>query len=133
MPGLKSIKTSASHELNGIWTNYQGIKLLVARSGNLNYCEAMRNLVEPIKKEIREDKTTVEDFAELLIQARSKTVLLGWENLTDDDGKEIPYSSDKAAEFFRDPELHDFYKFVVAVSEDSGRYAKEANEESVKN
>jgi len=133
MASIESIKTDSNLEINGVWVEWGGIDWLVARAGNLNYCEAMRNLVEPIKKEIREDKTTVDDFAELLILARSKTVLIGWKNLTDKAGVEIVYSSDKAAEFFRDQELHDLYKFVVSVSEDSARYAKEVSEESVKN
>ena len=133
MASIESIKTDSKLELDGKWVDYYGIRLLIARAGNQNFNEVMRSLVEPIQEEIREDKTTVDDFAELLILARSKAVLLGWENLEDNDGKPIVYSSDKAAEFFRNPELHDFYKFVVAVSEDSAQYAKKVAEESVKN
>ena len=134
MASIESIKTDVKLEVDGKWVEYVfGIRLKIARAGNSAYNEAMRNLVDPIKAEIREEKLTIEDFAELLLTVRAKTVLLGWENIEDKEGKCITYSPEKAEEFFKDPELKDFYTFVVGISEDQAQYAKRVDEESVKN
>ena len=67
------------------------------------------------------------------MEVRAKTILLDWKNIEDANGNIIPYSSEKAAEFFKDPELKDFYDFVVAISENANQYKKDLIESSEKN
>lgn len=134
MASIESIKTNIDWETNGKWVDYYaGIELLIARSGNPAYNECMRSLVEPITEEIRDDKTTVQDWAALLLKVRAKTVLLGWRNLDDKEGNPIPYSAEKAEEFFNDPELKDFYKFVRETSESAETYLKRVAKETLGN
>ena len=133
MANIELIKTSVQKETDGVWVDFAGIGLRIARARNPKYQEVLRSLVEPRKKDIRDDKLDIEDFNKILDEVRAKTILLDWKNLQDNDGKEIPYSSEMALKFFRDPELKDFYKFVMAVSDDADQYLKGLIKDSEKN
>ena len=126
MANIESIKTSVDKEVNGVWVDFaEGIQLKIARARNPKYQELLRDFVEPKRVEIREDKMSIEDFNDILLQVRAKTVLLDWKNIEDNDGSVILYSSKKALEFFRNPELKDFYTFVIAISENADQYKKD--------
>jgi hypothetical protein len=133
MADINRIKTDLQKEINGVWKEFEcGIKLLIARARNPKYQELLRNLTENKLVEIREDKLDTKDFAEIMIQVRAKTILLDWENI-EENGVTVPYSVEKAIEYFSNEELKDFYTFVVAVSENSDQYKKDLIKESEKN
>jgi len=134
MANIESIKTDVKKEEGGVWVDFaEGIKLKIARARNPKYQELLRNLVEPKKKDIRGDKLTIEQLSDVLLEVRAHTVLLDWKNIEDNNGATIPYSPDKAMEFFRDPELKDFHTFVVAISENADQYKKDLVKDSEKN
>lgn len=134
MASIESIKTDSTKEINGVWVDYSlGIRLKIARARNPQYQEVLRTLIEPLKKDIREEKTEIEDLAKVLLMVRARTILLDWENIEDKDNNVIQYSPAKAEEFFRDSELKDFYEFVVAVSENADQFKKDLVEDSEKN
>ncbi|KKN70971.1 hypothetical protein LCGC14_0425730 [marine sediment metagenome] len=134
MANIERIKTDEAKEIQGVWVDYiLGIRLKVARARNPKYQEELRNLVDPKTKDAREDKLDIQVLANLLNTVRARTILLGWENIDDNDGKPIPFSVGQSEKFFADPELKDFCSFVVAISENADQYAKEVLEESAKN
>ena len=134
MANIELIKTSLDKELNGVWVDFaEGIQLKIARARNPKYQELLRDFVEPKRKDIREDKLEINDFNNILLEVRAKTVLLDWKNIEDNEGNTILYSPEKALEFFRDPELKDFLTFVIAVSENADQYKKDLTEGSEKN
>lgn len=134
MANIELIKTDVDKETNGVWVDFAlGIRLKIARARNPKYTEFLRNLVEPKRQDIRDDKMDIEDFSDLLLKVRAKTILLDWENLEDEIGNQIPYSYEKALELFRNPELKDFYKFVTTIAEDADQFKKDLTKESEKN
>jgi len=134
MANIESIKTDLDKEVNGVWVEFaEGIELKIARARNPKYQELVRSLVEPKRKEIREDNFSTDKFADILLEVRAKTILLDWRNIEDRKGNTIPYSSIKAIEFFKDPELKDFYTFVVTISENADQYKKDVIADSDKN
>lgn len=134
MASIESIKTDVSKEVEGVWVNYgSGIKLLIARARNSKYQDVLRELIDPLKKGIREDSVKITDLEDVLLRVRARTILLGWKNIEAADGSEIVYSHEAAEKFFKDPELRDFYIFVVTVSESADRYKKELVEAAEKN
>lgn len=133
MADINSIKTSVDKEENGVWVDFaEGIQLKIARARNPKYQETLRNLIEPHKKDIRDDKLELEDIEVILLEIRAKTILLDWKNI-EEDGKAVPYSVAKAMEYFKDPELKDFYVFVVTISENADQYKKDLIKDSEKN
>ena len=133
MANINRVKTDLVKEVDGTWVDFiLGIRLKIARSRNAKYNEMIRNLTENMRIDMRDGKFDTEGFNEVLVQVRAHTILLDWENV-DEDGVEIPYSPEKAMQYFRDPELKDFYTFVVAISESAEAYKKDLVKESEKN
>ena len=133
MANIESLKTDVNKEQDGTWVDFVlGIRLKIARARNPKYNEMIRKLTEHMRIDMREKRFNYEEFNEVLIKVRAKTILLDWENI-DEKGVAIHYSAEKAAEYFRNPELKDFYTFVVAISESAEAYKKDIIEESEKN
>ncbi len=134
MANIERIKTDESKEIQGVWEDYiLGIRVKVARDLNSKYREELRNLIDPDKGEYRKEKISIEAFTKITNIVRARTILLGWENIDDSNNKPITYSAIQSEKFFADPELKDFCAFVVAISKDQDKYAKEVLEESAKN
>lgn len=134
MACIENIKTDLQKEDKGVWLDFElGIRLKIARARNSAYRELMRELTEPYRKDIREDGIKLEVLEDLLRQVRAKTILLGWENIEDKAENPIEYSPEQALAFFNDPELRDFYTFVVMASENMENFKKELIEDSEKN
>ena len=134
MANIEQIKSDLKKETEGVWVEFElGIRLKIARARNVAYLESMRKIMEPRRKTIREGGMEIEELQDLLKQVQAKTVLLGWENIEDKDGESIAYSSDQALTFFNDPELRDFYTFVVTQSENMENFKKELVKDSEKN
>lgn len=134
MANINAVKTDITKETEGVWEEFiLGIKVKVARSRNSRYQEVLRARVDPLKKGIREDSVSIEDLNDILLEVRAETILLDWENIEDKDGNSIPYSKEQAIKFFKDPELKDFYIFIVAVSESSEAYKKDLIKDAEKN
>lgn len=134
MANIESIKTDLQKEDKGVWIDFElGIRLKIARSRNSAYRELMRQLTEPHLKDIREGGLKIEVLEDYLRQVRAKTVLLDWENIEDVHGAPIEYSSEQALVFFNDPELRDFYTFVVMASENMENFKKKLIKDAEKN
>jgi len=134
MANIALIKTDLQKETQGVWIDFEvGIKLKIARARNLAYRELMTKLTEPHRKTIREGGMEFEELEDILKQVRAETILLDWRNIEDEAGNIITYSAKQALEFFRDPELRDFYTFVIVQSENMENFKKELVKDSEKN
>lgn len=133
MADIGRVKTDTKKEVEGIWVDFaEGIRLLIARAGNYKYEQLLSSLTEPHLKKIRAGLYDQEKYDKLVKRARSETILLDWENI-EEDGQTVPYSPQKALEWFLDPELKDFYNFVVMKSQDVDSYRKDVEGDSVGN
>ena len=134
MAKIGSIKSDLQKETGGVWKEYSlGIRLKIARARNPKYQEMLRVLMKPHQKVARTGDMETKVFNDILKKVRAETILLGWENIESDAGKKIPYSKKQALAFFNDPELQDFYLFVVLSSNDEDNYRKDLVEDSAKN
>lgn len=133
MANINSIKTDIKKESEGTWVDFiLGIRLKIARARNPKYNEMIRKLTENMRVDLRKGKFEADEFEQVLLKVRAHTILLDWENI-EEDGKMVPYSPEKAIEYFSNPELKDFYVFVVSISESSEAYKKELIEDAEKN
>ncbi len=75
-------------EENGVWTKYRDVDLLIARGNNTKFKSAFRRVTQSY-----DDLTNLpeEKSAELLADALSEGVLLGWKGFIV-NGNEIEYS-----------------------------------------
>jgi hypothetical protein len=101
---LNKYKTDKNAEVNGVWIEVDdGVEWLIARLNNERAREMRRKLEKPYRSfQSIPDKVS----EEILRKVIASTVLLDWKGMTDDNGKAIPYSAEKAEELLKDlPDL----------------------------
>ena len=134
MAKLMAIRTDNEKELNGVWIPYElGIQVKIARAGNTKYQAYLQELCAPYRTSIRQTIQDAEILQEVTRKATAKCILLDWKNIEDEEGNPLSYSPEKALELFSDPELKDFYEFILTVSQGKEEFRKEVIEDSEKN
>ena len=137
---LKSIKkaygTDLSKELEGVWFNssvVEGLKFLIAKSGNPAYEKMARKLYKPYTKQLRKGidlpKSVTDDIANELVV---ETLLLGWDGMPGDDGI-VAFSKEEAMGLLKDAELKELRSEIMDFSEENARYQLDFDEEIEKN
>ncbi len=132
MAKITEIKSDMDKVENGQWFNYAlGIQLLIANIHNSKYRKMRSKLLKPHQRRLK--SMSGDEVLEILKPTVAKHLLIGWKNIEDELGQEIPYSSEKALEFFNDPSLIDLFTFVIDTAGENASYAIEQQEEEVKN
>jgi len=136
---LSTFEMDKEKENQGVWVELEGLKLLIARFGNEG-CEKFALEHELIGKQFSKGSARAlissaskagDKQKDLIIKAISQHVLLDWENLQDDDGKDIPFSEGKAHEILT--KYPEFLSLVLEYALDVERFRKNKEEELVKN
>lgn len=134
MATLGELAVDEKKEVEGIWVGYElGIKVLVAKAHNPRFIERLQKLMDLNRESINEGTASKDTYENILKQVQAETVLLGWKNITDKDGKEIPYTPEVALEIFKARKYKDFYLWIVGISEEVSRYRNSALKEKVGN
>lgn len=106
--------TDQTLEKEGILLEYgttaegKPIRIRIARAGgsNVQYMRRMDVLVKPYRRQIQTETIDPKQVEKLIRQVYAETVVLGWENVQDRDGKVIAFSVDAALKLFEDlPDL----------------------------
>lgn len=130
---ITTIETDTKAELEGIWRPYKdGSELLIARTNNPKYRSLLRSKVKANRAILdNEDDLSDKVGEEVLNDVFSRTILLGWKGIVDKDGKEIPYSHEKALFFIS--KSREFREAVKNYAEDSEAYRVKVENAAVKN
>ncbi len=114
----------------GVWVEAgEGLRLRLARLGNVRYAEYLRKLGRPLRRKLRKDTHTIQEIRELTCKAMARHVLLGWENLTDAEDKPIPYSEEKANELLL--KYGEFRELVEELSSDTANFQDDDEDEEI--
>lgn len=121
---LSNFKTNMKAEQEGVWVPYEnGFRILIARFGNRRCEEYLlkkgKRFLRSVKSSVSSLKDSDRDFMREVV---AETILLGWENLLDDNDVEIPYSKEEARKAL---EIEDFFKEVIELSQQRELYALE--------
>lgn len=104
-----AFKTSGKLEVEGIVIDYgPGGKFRIARSGGANkrYQTRLEELGRPYRRALATGTMPAERADDLLRQVFSETVMLGWEDVTDPDGKPLAFTVENCIKLFKDlPDL----------------------------
>lgn len=127
-----------SKEEAGVWHDFDGdIKLRIRRLSSKISQNARKEAEKPYTTQLRQNGAKDEEKQKLydliLIQQIAHGVIADWEGVTDEDGKDIPYSGDIAVEVISGPEMRDFRLEVLNLSMDKDAYRAEIVEASVGN
>ena len=98
--------------------------ILVAAYGTPQFWETR----DKFYKQLNKDELSTEDHADVLAKTYAEAVLLDW--CLTEDGKNVPYSKEKAIEWLSNPALSRFFEIVDlhAKSVENFRYKKQQDE-----
>ena len=113
---LAAMRINPETDYAGVWFDYDeaipGVRIRVCRWNNSKFREELIRVWALRFPGKSADEISTEDDLEITKEAAALTILTDWEGIIDEQGKEIPYSSGRALEFFRDPTLPDFWRKV---------------------
>ncbi len=64
------------------------------------------------------DAKAIEAITPLIKEATARYLLLDWKGLQDDNGEEIPFSTDKAVEILTDQAYQSLFTMITEISQD---------------
>jgi len=127
---IAAFATDEKLETEGKWFPLsKTAKILVARSGNEKFVTLLREQMKEAQLDLSSGDEAEKLAEEVLIDVMSRTVLVGWEGLTDSAGKPVPYTHDQARTYLR---VKDFRRKVSALSENFEAYRAKAEAEQGK-
>lgn len=128
----KLFKTDKDAEQQGV-EHYigGGVTLRIARQNNPAYREYIAQLIRPYREEVEAKNLADDVWVELINKAMSKTILVGWDGIKDDNGNEIQYTPEKALDFLS--QMPDFREVVSAFSTNMENYRVSELEKDIKN
>lgn len=135
----KQFKTDNTLERNGIVLEYGNnadgnpISIRIARAGGANsqYTRLMEARVKPYRRQIQNEtieKTMVE---KILREVYAETIVLSWENVTDETGEELPFTVQNCIKLFED--LPDLFQDIQDQSQRAALFREEVLETDSKN
>jgi hypothetical protein len=127
---FKTFETDKNLEKEGVWFEISpGVRFNCARMGPMNktYKRALSKKMKPHQRQYQQGTLDEELGENLLMDVFIETVLLGWEGVTDREGKAIDLDFNNAKWLFA--ELPDVYRALTEESEKAGNYlVKEASD-----
>lgn len=135
----KQFKTDTSLEKTGILLQYgenskgQPICIRVARAGGANdaYIKRMEAKVKPVKRQIQNETIERAALLSILREVFAETVVLGWENVEDENGKALPFTKENCVKLFTD--LPDLFDDLQEQSQRAALFRAEVREADAKN
>jgi hypothetical protein len=130
---INALRLDLNKEKEGAWVRYEvedfatDIWLKIARWGNPEFVKAVAEIAAQRKVVLNVKELDAEQRVDVNREAASRTILLDWKGATD-NGQPLGYSPGKALEFFRDPEMRNFWAFVVGQSMRDANFRKEIHE-----
>ena len=127
---MKVALEATAEETNGLWVDYQGAQLLIARGGNSKFLRTVDRLEQPYaRKRSRGKQIPTETEIELSCKAMAEAILLGWKGIETGDGP-LEYSTEAAYLVLRHNVA--LREFVHEFATNEENYRQEAIEETAK-
>lgn len=132
-------KTNNNLEREGIVLQYgdnaegKPICIRIARAGGANsqYSKLMEARVKPYRRQIQNETIERTMVEKMLREVYAETIVLGWENVTDEEGKELPFTVQNCIKLFED--LPDLFQDIQDQSQRAALFREEVLEADSKN
>ena len=111
---FNQFQTSEALEKKGIILDYgqnadgTNIQIRIARAGGSNkqFDKRMEALTKPIRRQLQNETVDPVALDNIFRRVWAETVVLGWDNVQDPNGKDIPFTVDNCIQLFVDlPDL----------------------------
>ena len=125
---LRITPLDESAVVEGRWTVYRGVHLLIARANNTKFISYFKKLTAPYKRDMDAGRLSEEISADILTEAMGKYVLVGWKNFNI-GGKEIEYTPENSKSLLlNDSDCRDY---VLSFAEDLENFLLEDQDKTV--
>lgn len=130
----KMFQTNVKAESEGVTLDYgEGVKIRIARAGGGNkaYLRAVEAFARKHRRQIQLDALSEELGRKILQEIVATTIILGWEGVTDREGKPMAFTKDNALKLFAD--LPDLFTDVYQQAQNAALFREHIMEEDAKN
>lgn len=135
----KTFKTDESIEQAGVILEYgktadgRPIRIRVARAGgsNLKFAKLLEKKTKPFRRQIQNETLDNALGDELLIQVFAEAVVLGWENVQDENGNDLPFTKENCIKVLTD--LPDLFADIREQSSKAVLFRADLKEIAAKN
>lgn len=107
----------------GVWAEFDGSRFKIAHISNAKFQRALARLQQPHLRKIQEGRMDPELNKKIVAQAMAEGIVLGWENVKNKAGDQVPYSA-KAADAALQANV-EFRDFVSDWATNIGHYREE--------
>lgn len=114
----------------GVWTKYEGSDFRIAHVNNPKFQSYFTKLQLPHKRQIDKGTLDADTQLEIMCKAMSRYVLVGWQNVINNDEEPVPYTVDAAQKVLI--ENADFREFVQDFAMDLSNFREEVISETGK-
>lgn len=105
---FRLFKTNPNLEREGVLLEYGenskgkpiGIRIARAGGANVQFQKRLDVLVKPYRRQIQTETIDSKQIEKLMRQVYAETVVLGWENVEDENGDELTFSVDNCVRLF---------------------------------
>ena len=122
---FNNYKVDSAKSEDGVWMEHDGAQFLIARFGNIKFVNYLEKLRRPYERVISNGTISNDKLTEIGCRAIAKYILLDWKGLTV-NGKEVPYSEDKAFELLIMPNAEEFRNLISNLSQDVEQYREDS-------
>lgn len=135
----KQFATSNELETKGILVEYgqnddgSVIAIRIARAGGTNhrYNTVLERAVKPYRRQIQNETIDRDTMQRLMREVYADSVVIGWENVQDKDGKNLPFTRENVIKLFED--LPELFEDVQEQAQRAALYRDEILEQAAKN
>lgn len=135
----KQFETDRSIEKAGVILNYgpnskgKDIEIRIARAGGANdtYLKRLEAKSKPHRRSIQHETIERVQLENIVKEVYAETVVIGWENVEDRDGNDMPYTKDNVLKLFAD--LPDLYADIQQQAQSAALFRLSIREADAKN
>jgi hypothetical protein len=118
---------------DGVTIDYGDFKITIHRAGGANkaYLKTLNDKIKPYRRMMEAGNMNEDVSKRLLVETYAETVIKGWEGITDEKGKKLPFNRENVIKVMTD--LPELFNLVVEESGRIANFQKEATEADAKN
>ena len=109
--------------------------IYLARQGGSNkkYAKAVEAAYRPVRRKLELKTLTNEEADPILKRLFAFNIIVGWDNVQDENNTLIPFTAENALALISDPRMQDLFAHLDAVSKDSALFREASLEDEAKN
>lgn len=130
----KKFATDSTLEADkGVTIDYGDFKFTLRRAGGANkeYSKVFNDKYKPYRKMAEAGNLTDEIATRILVETYAETVIVGWDGITDEKGKKLPFNRENVIKVMTD--LPELFNLVIEEATRLANFRKEEIESEAKN